>query len=80
MFNCDVKRIGMDTIEGSLMIADSRLSTDSRLVVPTHVFFVMTTDRPFQSLDGWRTQEMQRNLTGILKPYTIQPEKNGMHF
>ena len=65
MFNCNVKRIGIDTIEGSLMIADSRLSTDSRLVVPTQVFFVMTTDRHFQSLDGWRTQEMQRNLTGI---------------
>ena len=65
MFNCDVKRLGMDTIQGSLLIADSRLSTDSRLVVPTQVFFVITTDRPFTSLDGWRTQEMQRNLTGI---------------
>ena len=65
MFNCDVKRIGMDTLIGSMMIADSRLSTDSKLVVPTEVFFIITTDRPFKSLDGWRTQEMQRNLTGI---------------
>ena len=65
MFNCDVKRVGNDTLEGSLLIADARLSTDSRLVVPTQVFFVITTDRPFQSLDGWRTQEMQRNITGI---------------
>jgi len=65
MFNCDVKRIGKDTIEGSLLIADARLSTDSRLVVPTEVFFVITTNRAFQSLDGWRTQEMQRNISGI---------------
>ncbi len=65
MFNCDVKLVGSDTIQGSLLIADSRLSTDSRLVVPTQVFFVITTDRPFKSLDGWRTQEMQRNITGI---------------
>ena len=65
MFNCDVKRVGMDTIQGSLLIADSRLSTDSRLVVPTEVFFVIATDRPFKSLDGWRTQEMQRNINGI---------------
>ena len=65
MFNCDVKRVGEDTIQGSLLIADSRLSRDSRLVIPTQVFFVITTDRPFKSLDGWRTQEMQRNITGI---------------
>ena len=65
MFNCDVKQIGMDTIEGSLLIADARLSRDSWLVIPTQVFFVITTDRPFQSLDGWRTQEIQRNISGI---------------
>ena len=65
MFNCDVKRIGMDTIEGSFLMADSRLSRDSWLVIPTQVFFIITTDRPFQSLDGWRTQEIQRNINGI---------------
>jgi putative alpha-1,2-mannosidase len=65
MFSCDVKRLGMDTIQGSMMFADSRLSTDSRMVVPTQVFFVITTDKPFKSLDGWRTQEMVRNITGI---------------
>ena len=72
MYNCDVKRIGMDTIEGSLLIADSRLSTDSKLVVPTQVFFVITTDRQFKSLDGWHTQEMKGNLTGI------KGENNGL--
>jgi len=65
MYNCDVKRTAPDTLEGSLIFADARLSTDSRLVVPTQVFFVITTDRPFQSLDGWRTQEMVRKLSGI---------------
>ena len=65
MYNCDVKRTAPDTLEGSLTFADARLSTDSRMVVPTQVFFVVTTDHPFKSLDGWRTQEMVRNLTGI---------------
>ena len=65
MFSCDVKRTAPDTLEGSLIFADARLSTDSRMVVPTQVFFVITTDRPFKSLDGWRTQEMVRNLNGI---------------
>jgi putative alpha-1,2-mannosidase len=65
MFSCDVKRTAPDTLEGSLIFADARLSTDSRLVVPTQVFFVLTTDRAFKSLDGWRTQEMVRNISGI---------------
>ncbi len=65
MFSCDVKRTAPDTLEGSLIFADARLSTDSRLVVPTQVFFVLTTDRPFKSLNGWRTQEMLSNLNGI---------------
>jgi putative alpha-1,2-mannosidase len=65
MFNCDVKRTGSGTLEGSLIFADSRLSTDSRMVVPTKVFFVITTDRPFKSLDGWRTQEMKWNINAI---------------
>ena len=41
MFNCDVKRVGMDTIEGSVVIADARLSTDTHLIIPTQVFFVI---------------------------------------
>ena len=65
MFACDVKRIGMDTITGSFVFGDGRLSRDSWMTIPTQVFFVITTDIPFKSLDGWRTQEMQRNITGI---------------
>lgn len=65
MFNCDVKRTAPDTLEGSLIFADSRLSTDSRLVVPTQVFFVIQTDRPLKSLDGWRTQQMMANINAI---------------
>ena len=64
-FNCDVKRIGMDTIEGSFLMADARLSRDSWLVIPTQVFFIIITDRSFKSLDGWRTQENQRNISEI---------------
>ena len=37
MFSCDVKSTSPDTLEGSLIFADARLSTDSRLVVPTQV-------------------------------------------
>ncbi len=65
MYSSEVKRTAPGTLEGSLTFADSRLSTDSRLVVPTQVFFVLTTEQPFQSLDGWRTQEMLRNISGI---------------
>jgi len=65
MYVADVKRTAPGTLEGSLIFADSRLSTDSRLVVPTQVFFVITTDRPFKSLDGWRTQQMVGNISGI---------------
>ena len=72
MFNCDVKRIGKDTIEGSLLIADARLSTDSKLVVPTQVFFIITTDRSLKSLDGWHTQELKYNINGI------KGENNGL--
>ena len=72
MYVCDVKRTAPDTLEGSLIFADARLSTDSRMVVPTDVFFVITTDRPFKSLDGWRTQEMKWNINGI------KGENNGL--
>lgn len=72
MFNCDVKRIGKDTIEGSLLIADARLSSDSKLVVPTQVFFIITTDRTLKSLDGWHTQELRYNINGI------KGENNGL--
>ena len=72
MYSCDVKRTSPDGIEGSLIFADARLSTDSRLVVPTQVFFIIAADRPLKSLDGWRTQEMVRNLNGI------KGENNGL--
>jgi putative alpha-1,2-mannosidase len=65
MYSADVKRTAPDTLEGSLIFADSRLSTDSRMVVPTQVFFVITTDCAFKSLDGWRTQQMVGNISGI---------------
>ena len=65
MCSCDVNRTAPDTIEGSLIFADARLSTDSRMVVPTQVFFVITTDRPLKSIDGWRTQEMKWNINAI---------------
>ena len=74
MYNCDVKRVGMDTIEGSVVIADARLSTDTRLVIPTQVFFVITTDRQFKSLDGWHTQEGKSNIS------SIKGENNGLIF
>ena len=65
MYSTDVKRTAPATLEGSLLFADSRLSTDSRMVVPTQVFFVVEADRPFKSLDGWRTQQMVGNISGI---------------
>lgn len=65
MYVADVKRTAPGTLEGSVIFADSRLSTDSRLVVPTQVFFVITTDRPFKALDGWRTEQMMGNIDGI---------------
>ena len=72
MFNCDVKRVGMDRIEGSVVIADARLSSDTRLIIPTQVFFVITTDRQFKSLDGWHTQEGKSNITAL------KGENNGL--
>ena len=65
MYIADVKRTAPNTLAGSLIFADSRLSSDSRMVVPTEVFFVITSDRPFQSLDGWRTQQMMRQVSEI---------------
>ncbi len=65
MYVADVKRTAPNTLAGSLIFADSRLSSDSRMVVPTEVFFVINSDRPFQSLDGWRTQQMERHISGI---------------
>ncbi len=65
MYVADVQRTAPGTLEGSLVFADARLSTDSRMVVPTRVFFVITTDRPFKALDGWRTQQMVSNVSGI---------------
>ncbi len=65
MYAAEVKRTAPETLEGSLIFADARLSTDSRLVIPTKVFFVITTDRPGKVLNGWHTQQLLGNISGI---------------
>ena len=65
MVTCDVDRVGAGTLEGSMVFGESRFTRGSQISAATRIFFVIQTDRPFKSLDGWRTQESLHTIAAI---------------
>lgn len=64
MTRCQVRRSGDSEIEGSFVSAGRYWGGPEEV----KVFFVMTFDRPFDQLNGWRDGERVEGLTEMLGP------------